>query len=340
MFKRTIGKALAAGALLAMAWGGAIAQDGEDAADAGATAAITWPVPWRAGVRVEYDQTYRSESVRNGTTVLVTGSDRTSVEIVRADTGGFVQRWTSHSPKLDTSALPAEMADMGGTMQAALNAMAGIALDVRLDPEGTYQGIANLDEVHAQYSAALRSMFASLVEKASANEAARDTLENVLDMLTARAVMEQQLGEQPAAYNFVAGGGLELDAQYTYDDEGTSPIGGKPIRMKNRMQLTQAQDPDFYALRWEVEPDLEATTAMIEQAARQMMAPQLEQADAQAAPEFDAALKSLRGNARFATTVDYLIHRDNGIVERMQHVQVKRFGQKDDTTTTTYQRRR
>lgn len=332
-------KALATGVLLVCAWSGPVARaDEARESDQAADDAVTWPLPWRVGVRLEYDQTYRSVSVRNGKPVEITGTDLVSVEIVRADTGGFVQRWTSLAPSLQTDALPA---DLASTMQAALAAMADIELDVALDEEGSYQGLANLDDVHARYSAALRAMFATLADKQGTTDAAtKATFDNMVGMLTARPVMENQLAEQPAAYNFVAGGGLELDAQYEYDDEGTSPIGGKPIKMKNRLWLGEADDPGLYALRWEVEPDAEATAQMIAEAVRKMLAPQLASAGPEAARQIQTAIDGVRRDAKFTTTVEYLVDRQTGIVERMQHVQVKRFGQKDETTTTTHQRRR
>lgn len=39
----------------------------------------------------------------------------------------------------------------------------------------------------------------------------------------------------PVAYNFPAGGGLQLDREYAYQDEGASPFGGETIPMNNTM---------------------------------------------------------------------------------------------------------
>ena len=161
----------------------------------------------------------------------------------------------------------------------------------------------------------------------------------MIDMLTARPVLEQQLADIPAAYNFVSGGGLELDAEYEYEDSGTNPLGGEPIPMRDRLHLTTAADPRFHALTWEVEPDAQVASALAAQAAEQMLAPQAVGQDAGAQEELQQALEQARADAKFTTTVSYLVDKATGVIERMEQVEVKRFGGKDQTTTTLLQRR-
>lgn len=329
-------KGLMAALLLAAPWAVAAAQQvAEEEAQA---TDVEWPLPWKPGTRVEYDQSYRTVDVRGGKPWTITGSDRTVLEIVRADQDGFVQRWTGTDPKLDAGELPAPMAAI---LKATVEGMRDLAIDVRLDGQGAFAGISNMDELHPRYRAAMRAMLDGLSNEGNVPDAAtKVALGKMLDTLTARPVFEQQLAEIPAAYNFVAGGGLELDAEYEYEDSGTNPLGGEPIPMRNRMRLGESDDPAFYTLRWEVEPDAEAIAAMVTKFVESMTASMAPKADADEKAEHAQALEAAKANAKFTTTVDYLIEKATGLVERMEHVQMKRFGTKDETTTTLLQRRR
>lgn len=267
-------------AVLALAWPlVAIAQQ-DDGADATAET-IEWPLPWKQGTRIEYDQSYRAVESRDGKQVAITGSDRIVLEIVRADEAGFVQRWTGTDPRIETGDLPESLA---ATLRATIEAMRDLAIDVQLDKEGAFAGIANLDEIHPRYREAMREMVEDLTATGKP-DAAKAAVDRMIDMLTARPVLEQQLSDIPAAYNFVSGGGLELDAEYEYEDSGTNPLGGEPIPMRNRLHLTTADDPRFHALTWEVEPDAQAASALAAQAAEQMLAPQAVGQDAGAQEE-------------------------------------------------------
>lgn len=322
-------------AVLALAWPlVAIAQQ-DDGADATAET-IEWPLPWKQGTRIEYDQSYRAVESRDGKQVAITGSDRIVLEIMRVDETGFVQRWTGTDPRIETGDLPESLA---ATLRATIEAMRDLAIDVQLDKEGAFAGIANLDEIHPRYREAMREMVENLTATGKPDAAAKAAVDRMIDMLTARPVLEQQLADIPAAYNFVSGGGLELDAEYEYEDSGTNPLGGEPIPMRNRLHLTTADDPRFHALTWEVEPDAQAASALAAQAAEQMLAPQAVGQDAGAQEELQQALEQARADAKFTTTVSYLVDKATGVIERMEQVEVKRFGGKDQTTTTLLQRR-
>lgn len=296
---------------------------------------VTWPLPWRAGVALEYDQSFESVDRKGDVAVAMKGSDVVRISIERADTGGFVQRWVSTDPKLDGEHLPAELRTV---MTSTLQAFKGLALDVRLDREGGYQGLLNLAELQPRFRDAMLAIMTRTLSLDGKPPRPEDTamMTRMVDTITAPAVVQNQLAEEPAAYNFVAGGGLALDAEYEYEDEGANPLGGKPIRMVNTMSLRQADDPDQYELHWRVVPDAAQTTAMVEQFVRDMFKDQKDMP----ASAIEKALAGLSRDAEFSTSVTYLIDKASGIVERMESVQVKRFGSKNETERTVMTLRR
>ena len=290
---------------------------------------ITWPLPWRAGVVLEYDQSFVSVNKKGDVTVAVSGTDVVRISIDRADTGGFVQRWVSTDPKLDVDQLPAELRTV---MTSTAQAFKGLALDVRLDKEGGYQGLLNIAELQPRYRDAMLAIMTKALSLGGKPPKPEDTamVTRMVDTIAAPAVVETQLAEEPAAYNFVAGGGLAMDTEYEYEDEGANPLGGKPIKMVNTMSLQQAPDQDLYEVHWRVVPDATQTAAMIKQFARDMFKDQKNLP----AAEIEKSLAELSMDAEFSTSVTYLVNKASGIVERMESVQVKRFGSKNETERT------
>lgn len=296
---------------------------------------ITWPLPWRAGVALEYDQSFESVDRKSDVTVAVKGTDVVRISIDRADTEGFVQRWVSTDPKLDLEQLPAGMRTV---MTSTMQAFKGLALDVRLDKEGTYQGLLNLAQLQPRYRDAMLAIMTRTLSLGGKPPKPEDTamMTRVVDTMTAPAVVQNQLAEEPAAYNFVAGGGLAMDTEYEYEDEGANPLGGKAIRMVNTMSLRQADDPRLYEVHWRVVPDGRQTAAMVEQFVRDMFKDQKDLP----ASAIEKSLAGLSRDAEFSTSVTYLIDKTSGIVERMESVQVKRFGSKNETERTVMTLRR
>lgn len=321
------------GALLALCVLPAWAQ-----AQAGAPE-IEWPLPWRAGVVLEYDQQYTSTDRRDGRDHTVSATDVVRISIVRADEDGYVQRWVSTDPAYDLTAMPEEMRLAVGT---AAEAFRDLPMDVRLDAEGAYVGVLDVAALQSRYREALEQAFADVAGRADPALPAetRALLSKMTDALTAPAVIEQQFAELPAAYNFVAGGGLAPEVEYRYDDTGTSPLGGESIAMRNRMSLAATDDPDVYALHWRIEPDNAAITAIIRRFVDDLMQDQLKAAGPEQEAAYATAMAELGKRADFNTTVTYLVDGTTGVVQRMEHVQVKRIGNKDETSRTVLTRRR
>ena len=309
----------------ALAW----AEDAPEQSELSEQQKITWPLPWRRGAPLEYDQTFESVNRKGELSVAVKGSDIVRISIERADSDGFVQRWISTDPKLDVDQLPAAMRTV---MRSTAQAFKGLALDVRLNKDGTYQGLLNLAELQPRYRNAMMAIMtkASLLPGKAPTPEATAMVTRMVDMIAAPAVVEAQFAEEPVAYNFIAGGGLAMDTEYEYEDQGTNPIGGQPIRTVNTLSMNQASNPAQYEVHWRVVPDAAETTAMIKDFTREMFKDQKEMP----VGEVDKVLAQLSIDADFSTTVTYLVSKVTGIVERMETVQVKKIGSKNESKRT------
>jgi hypothetical protein len=293
---------------------------------------VEWPLPWRIGTTLEYDQVYVSTNRRDGQEFTVKATDVARISIERADADGYVQRWVSTDPKYDLSALP-EQARLAVT--AAAEALRDLPLDVRLNAEGAYLGLVDLETLRQKYRSAMETAFERILQPYS-DQLPSDgeaILARVIDTLTAPSVVEQQFAELPAAYNFVAGGGLAPGVEYAYEDQGLNPLGGESIAMHNTLTMSEPDRLGIYEIRWRIEPDVKALTAAIEHAAEEMLGDALASADAAQQAEAKEAMAAARSNAEFTTTVIYRVDGSSGVVQRMEHVQVKRFANKDETTT-------
>lgn len=295
---------------------------------------LSWPSPWKPGVTLTYDEQYESVDKRGDTVMRITASDVVDVATGRTSSGGLAQTWTGRDPKFSTEGLPAEMAPM---IKAAAESFKDLSVNVVLAAEGHYESISNLDTLLPRYRTAIERMLAAVPMPADTQQAKvlKDGMARIVDMLTAPALVEQELAKLPAAYNFVAGGGLAVGTEYEYEDESASPLGAGTIKRRNVITMTPAAPGEgTMALRWLIEPDTDATMAMVAQFVRQVAGDQAKDA------EITKTLEQLRKEAAFRTEVNYLVDTRTGIVERMELVEIKRVGNKDETERTVLTRRR
>lgn len=298
---------------------------------------IAWPVAPQAGVQLTYDSSHASVSTTGDERMEINSSGVTRVW-AEEDSEGVLQRWMSSDTGVEVQGAPAELEPAIAT---AIQAFDGITLDVRLDAEGNYVAVANMDQIQPLYLEAMRSMFqhmgGALGELGEDGEALADVeagMESMLQALAAPQVLESQLAELPVAYNFPAGGGLQLDREYAYQDEGASPFGGETIPMNNTMLLSASQQvPGHYALVWTIVPDPDATWAAIASAAQQLVGGALID-DEEAGELMDREMEALGRDAHFSTTVTYRIDPYTGVVQHMEHVATKRFGGKEEIETS------
>ncbi|MGY0559925.1 YbjN domain-containing protein [Luteimonas sp. A277] len=300
---------------------------------------IAWPMAPLPGGSLLYDSSHASVNASDAGRVEIRSSGLTRIwlEDGDADADGYLQRWMSSQTSVDVEGAPAELEEV---LSNAIRAFDGIVLEVELDDEGHYTAIANLEQIQPLYRETMRGMFTNLgaalmegnvVDEVSAGMAG---MESMLDALTAPQVLEGQLAELLVAYNFPAGGGLQLDREYAYQDEGASPFGGETIPMNNTMLLRASQQvPGHYELVWTIVPDPEATWSVIGAAARHLIGGVVDGHEG-ADELIDRELEALGRDASFSTTVTYRIDPFTGVVQHMEHVATKRFGGKEEVETS------
>lgn len=302
--------------------------------------ALEWPLPWKPGMVLTYDQHYTSEEAKDDVSVRVTATDVVELRMTPRVGGGWVQSWTGREPKLHSEGLPPQLHRM---MAAAVESFRDLSIEVALDAEGHFENIANLPDVQPRFRRTLQGMFDGMLAEMKGkpgSDEAEVTFARMVDAMSAPAVLESQLGETPAVYNFVSGGGLAPDRQYDYADEYANPLDGEMIASANTLRLTRPADAAHLVdVHWIVRPDLDGITGVITRFVDRTLQGQA-QAKAQDEKARAKMVAALRDGAEFVTEVTYRVDPASGLVQRMDMVQRKRFGVKQETERTTLQLRR
>lgn len=296
--------------------------------------ALTWPLPWRAGVQLTYDETTESSKRRGDKLEHASASATTRVSIVRADGEGFLQRWqwSEGSYRFDNA---------GTTDQAVLRsleaALQGLPLDVRLDREGAFLSVANLD----QFQPVIRELLGKAMREAAAPatgskiDAADEArlqrgLDAMLATLTSEAFIAATLAKQPQAFNFMGAGGLVVGQQVEYEDTGQNPIGGAPFPMLGTILVTHAAGkPGFVEAQWTVKLHPTKAVPVIADTVSRMLGAAL--------PEGAAAAmrQALPKSVDIGSDTTYLVDTATGIVHRMVRIEHKNIADRQETQTTT-----
>ena len=293
---------------------------------------VEWPLPWVRGTSLDYDETNERILEIKGTGNHIHTNGITRIRIERADAGGFIQSWTP----LTSTTRYGKVADAQQLFLQELETnLAGMPLEVRISPDGSYGGIVNLDAIQARFSAVAKPRFELLVNSGGESMTAgiREGLENVLAAYTSKPVLEMQLSALPAAYNFVAKGGIGLDYEYEYDDEASNPLGGEPFPMKGRMTLRKDELREgWLVMDWSTTMDRDKGGPMIANASRKLLG---EAFIADGGDGVQDAIERMGGNIDIGTSSRFRIDPATGIVQWMQIVQRKRVGNRNDIHTTT-----
>lgn len=296
--------------------------------------ALDWPLPWRAGVALTYDETSESSKRKGDKVERTTASATTRVSIVRADETGFLQRWQwrEGSFRFDNTD-PAEQAVIGSLMAA----LKDVPLDVRLDRDGAFLSIANID----RFQPVMRELLGKAVREAAAGRAKQastgeeevanaSALAAMLDTLTSEAFVSAMLSKQPQAFNFMGAGGLLVNQLVEYEDEGPNPIGGAPFPMLGTILVSHVADaPGFVEARWTVKLHPVKSVPVIADTVGKLFG------DTLPAGTDAAVRKALPKTIDIGTDTTYLIETATGIVHRMVRVERKNIADQQETETTT-----
>lgn len=291
-----------------------------------------WPLPWAKGVSLDYDRTSESvlEVKGRGNRMQTEGVLR--IEVERAGADGFVQSWISLGSKTRYLEVSDPLQLLTQDMAASLAAM---PLQVRLNAEGHYGSIANLDEVQARFSAMIKPRIDKLLESGGEPLSAgiRSGLKNVFSAYSARPVLEMQLSVLPAAYHFMGAGGIGLDYEYNYEDLGASPLGGEPFPMTGRFTLRKDELHEGWLLmEWSTAVDRDKGGPLLAEVARKVLG---EAFIADGGKAMQDQIAQMASSIDVGTSSRFRLDPSTGIVQWMQLVQRKRLGDRNDVHTTT-----
>lgn len=299
---------------------------------------LDWPLPWRAGVALTYDEIHESSKRRGDRVARSVATATTRVSIVQADEDGFLQRWQWSDGNYRFDGVdPSEQA----VVQGLAAALQDVPLDVRLDRDGAFLSIGNIGQfrpaIREQLGKALGDAAAGKATTASAEEkrAVERGLAAMLDVLTSEAFVSAMLSKQPQAFNFMGAGGLVAGQVVEYEDEGQNPTGGAPFPMQGTLLVSHAADaPGFVEARWQLKLHPVKSVPVIADSVGKLLG------DALPAGTDAAVRKALPDSIDIGSDTTYLIEMATGIVHRMVRTERKNIADRQETETTTLRLRR
>ena len=292
---------------------------------------VHWPLLWTHGEPLDYDDSTEHILETKGVGTRTHSRGITRIWTSRGSEG-VVQRWTSlASLGRETNTSEAEQA----FMQEMEREFRDTTLEVRLTEEGTFSGIANIQVIQSRYQEIFNAWLEREGKKNKAPVAMEDEKirQRLLAAYTSVPVLEAQLSNLPSAYNFPSGGGLGLDFEYEYEDQGANPLGGEPFPMTGRMTLSPDElHPGWLMLEWTIGIDREKGGPILAEAVRKLLG---EEFTAKGGKEKAEALQELSSDLDIGSSTRFRIDPKTGIVQWMQFVQRRRVGDRNDLRTST-----
>lgn len=300
---------------------------------------ITWPLPWKIGTTLVYDKTTITQKQSKGVSKVRNYSDTTTISIVQARQDGFLQRWTSHDIKTESSGVtPAEQA----IEREGVQRLSAIPLDVELDGQGLFVRIGNLSSLQPVYRDVVRlgmelgiaRSAAGITDDAQREQAiaqARAAGAATLERMTSEPVLNNLVAPQPLSYNYFAVGGMVPGQVYEIEDLGENPLGGDPYPMLGNVRVTvDAADPRFLNAEWKIALHPTKSAPLLWAAVEKLTG-----------TPFPAELRQgLPRQIDVHTELDVRIERATGIVQRMRRVETRKIMDSLETKTTTMNLRR
>lgn len=292
---------------------------------------VSWPLPWQLGSRLEYDEVNETITIQGDRESRSTSTAIATIEILDVRKDGFLQRWTwrdshTHDEGVDEVVRRATAAAMKG--------LEDLPLDVRLDKDGAYVDIDNIQTLSTEMREAMRRVARESTSDRKRPLSARDQkgLQRMLDMVTTPAALENLIGSVPSRYNFVSSGGLTPGRLYEYEDEGPNPFGGAPFPMHDTMLLEPDATPGWYLLQWTMTMDREKGSEVLADAVAQLLK---SSAVKMSAAELDATRERVLKDTDVNFSARFRVDGRTGIVQWMQLVQAKRVGGRNTVQTST-----
>lgn len=182
---------------------------------------IQWPSPFSSGTVLTYRETTHDRSEGDEPEDVIIRADAT-VRMASSGNAGGVQRWEWGPTRFEVREGPA----MTRRLLAALAQSRSPAMDVALDADGRYAGIANRAAIgdwmrpilQPIMTDAYAEQFLADEETTDPDEArmlAEELVGDVMDMITGPEAVEASMGWTPAMFNAWFGGTWEAGREYT-----------------------------------------------------------------------------------------------------------------------------
>ena len=182
---------------------------------------------WNEGERFELILTrVRDKSLNNQTTLSGKTHTRFSVEVLRADTQGYLVGWTVGATTFDVPA-PSE-----SVLRQVVGLMHGLQIVLQIDPRGAITGVQNWEALRGEI---LKKLDGLLVKTLPAQGGKTDQtlMENLRaqwdTLFSTRAQIEQVCTRDAQIYFRVLGRTYTRDQPYEYQSFLENPLGGDPF---------------------------------------------------------------------------------------------------------------
>lgn len=298
--------------------------------------APTWPLPWKPGAKLVYDERTESVERSDGKVERMASTSTATISVPRADGDGVVQRW-------QWSDIHYTFENIDATTETAArglaDALANMPLDVRLDKDGNFAAVLNTADFRPVIREHMGKAFRAGMAKAAADAKEKPDpelmakldaqLAPMLEMMSSETFVTTLLSKEPQAFNFMGAGGVALNEEIEYDDQGQNPAGGEPIPMIGRLKVSPSQQKGFVEVHWTLDMDPEQTAAVIGDVARKMLGNEA------TADDKAAVSKAMPRTVDIGTDTTFLIDTATGIVHRMVRVERKNIAEKQETESTT-----
>jgi hypothetical protein len=302
---------------------------------AAAAETIRWPVPWSAMPTLVYETERLDREDKAGTHEATRSADITEISVSQAREDGFRQRWRSEGATFEV--LEGDKT-MEAPMRDAMQAFAGMPLEVELDAAGQYTRLHDVEAlaarfreamgpvVHAGIDAQLATLDAPVQEKARTEALAQ--VDAMLDRMAAPAMVEAMLSRVLQTYNGFVGVDLEPGQWYELETELPNPLGGPAFPAKLQVMLTPSNDEaDDVWLEWNQRIDPVKGAAAIWALAEKLVGQEIPA----------EARKDLPKEVDFHDEGVFLFRRSTGVIEMFETVRTVKLA---DTAKVERQRMR
>ena len=278
---------------------------------------VKWVLPWKADTALTYEVEDLDSQTRGGKTTRHRTTATAHVAIKAVDKDGFLQTWKYEDSKFDLLEGDQMLRPMLEQAQASAKALEATPLEVKLDKDGMYAGLRNLDAVARQLRTVMGPMMlvaaeaqVAKIEDEKEREAARAKLKadmgGAFDKVFTPAVIEGMVTRRIQDYAGFHGLELEPDQAYELDTELPNPLGGAafPAKLQFSMSVDE-EDPDDLYVSYDMAIDPEKAAAAAMGVAEKLAGRKIDAKDA--VKSVDISDEGL-----------FVVHRPTGVVEMFE----------------------